>query len=312
MTLTQLEYIIAVDTHRHFGLAAQKSFVTQPTLSMQIQKLENELNVKIFDRSNFPIRPTDLGVAIIEQAREAVKEANRVKEIIYDKQENMGGIMRLGIIPTVAPYLLPLFIGNFIKKYPGVTLHVEELQTEQILRKLYDETIDAGILVTPTEEKGLIEIPLYYEQFIVYTSPGHKLAKEDKINPIDLDTTDIWLLNQGHCFRNQMLRLCQNKSTNAGTGNFDFESGSLETLRKLVENESGFTLLPELAIRDFNPYQLSMVKQFEPPVPVREISIISRRNYLKKKLIDTLQNEITSHLPPELLKKNNKEIIGWR
>lgn len=312
MTLTQLEYIIAVDTYRHFGRAAAKCFVTQPTLSMQIQKLEEELGARIFDRSKMPVIPTEVGETVITQAREVIKESNRIKEIIIESQDYVGGTLQLGIIPTIAPYLLPLFIASFIKKYPQITLHVEELQTEHILKRLYDETIDAGILVTPTEERGIFEMPLYYEKFVVYTSKNHPLSRKDFIKSNDLDTSDIWLLTQGHCFRNQMLNLCQKRETQNKISNFDFESGSLETLRKLVEQESGYTLLPELAIREFNKSQQNMVRFFEAPAPAREVSIITRRNHLKQKQTAALKEQIIKNLPESLLQPENKQIISWK
>jgi len=208
ISLIQLEYIIAVDTYRHFVTASEKCFVTQPTLSMQIKKLEEELGVIIFDRSKQPIIPTEIGKKIIEQARIVVAESNNITEIINTHNNSISGELTIGIIPSLAPYLLPLFIGDFNRKYPDVKVKILELLTEEIIIELKKDTIDVGILVTPLSEKGIIEQPLFYEEMLLYINKNHAFSKKENINPIELASSDLCLLNKGHCFRSQVINLC--------------------------------------------------------------------------------------------------------
>lgn len=311
MTLTQLEYVIAIDTHRHFGKAAAKSFVTQPTLSMQVHKLEEELGIPIFDRSKQPVRPTELGARLIEQARIILLEANRLKELVITELDEISGTLRLGIIPTLSPYLLPLFVQQFTKTYPRLKLIVEELQSDQIIARLKADTIDAGLLVTPLHEAGITEQPLFYEPFYVYAAQSHGLAHQEAVRPEDLTPNDLWLLNQGHCFRNQMINLCGDMRSGAGQS-FEFESGSLETLKRLVEEEYGYTLLPALATRSLPPMSKGVLRPFTSPAPVREISLVMRRNYLKKNSLDALAEAVKAAVPEELLNETSGEVVEWR
>lgn len=312
MTLTQLEYITAVDTYRHFAAAAKECFVTQPTLSMQIHKLEDELGIKIFDRSKQPVVPTEMGLLVIEQARHVLQEAGKVKEMIQSQKNVVAGSLRLGIIPTLAPYLLPLFITDFIQKYPRVKLIVEELQTEQIIHKLKNETIDTGILVTPLNENGVVELPVFYEPFLAYVSHHHPLYSKTLLKPEELEPREMWLLNQGHCFRNQMLHLCTEKDAGRSHAQFEFESGSLETLKRLVEKEQGYTLLPELATLDLNKSQKQLLRPFEKPYPVREVSLVIRRSFLKRRLIEILKAGILAHVPKSMHAINEGTVVSWR
>lgn len=312
MTLTQLEYVIAVDTYRHFGKAAAKSFVTQPTLSMQIHKLEEELGVSIFDRSKKPVKPTELGAKLIEQARTIILEANRLKELVTSEMDEVSGSLRLGIIPTLAPYLLPLFIQSFTKANPRLKLIVEELQTEQIVARLKSDTLDAGLLVTPLDENGITERPLFYEPFFVYAAQNHMLAHKEAVRPEDLKADNLWLLNQGHCFRNQMINLCGDNRSTITDQAFEFESGSLETLKRLVEQEYGYTLLPALATQTMPANGKGVLRPFTDPPPVREVSLVMRRNHLKKQSLDALAEAVKHAVPPELLEKPVGEVVEWR
>ena len=208
MTITQLNYIIAVDTHRHFARAAESCFVTQPTLSMQIHKLEEELGVTIFDRSRKPLQPTDIGVQILEQARIIITEERRIEEIIQLHKGEIAGDFKLAIIPTVASTLLPRFLKCFISQYPKVNLQIEELQTKVILERLKNGLLDAAILATPLSQDGIMEKPLYYEPFMAYTPMDHRLFKEKFLDNSDLDVNDILLLHEGHCFRDSVINLC--------------------------------------------------------------------------------------------------------
>ncbi len=307
MTIVQLEYIVAVDTYRSFVMAAKKCFVTQPTLSMQIQKLEEDLGVKLFDRSRQPVIPTEIGVEIIEQARIIISEAAKVKEIIEDKNNEIGGELSLGIIPTVAPYLAPKFLGNFLEKYPKVKLTIAELQTETIISQLKSGILDCGILATPLEQNGLVELPLYYENFVAYLSKTSPLFKKKAILPIDLADDKLWLLNEGHCMRNQILNICKYKKIS--NAQLEYNTGSIETLIRMVDGNNGVTILPELSIQDFQTKQLDKVRYFKSPEPTREISLVTHQNFIKKRLIKALEQEILLVISKRMKSKKKKEIV---
>ncbi len=311
-TLTQLEYIIAVDTYRHFGEAAQKCFVTQPTLSMQIKKAEEELGVTIFDRSKQPVIPTDVGNALIEQARIVLRETERLRQIVANFQNEVGGHLRLGIIPTIAPYLLPIFVGTFVRQYPNIKLQVRELHTDEILEALKNDTLDVGILVTPLTEKSIRTIPLFYEEIKVYIHPEHHFHQEyqDRIPSTVLEEAELWLLNEGHCFRNQMINLCRlnQKESAKALLPFEYESGSIEALRRLVDREGGFTLLPELAL----PEKQQQIKQIGDQVPLREVSLAYVRNFAKTRLLELLKEEILRSIPKFMLDATRGQIVEWQ
>jgi LysR family hydrogen peroxide-inducible transcriptional activator len=302
MTITQLEYIIALDTYRHFSMAAEKCSVTQPTLSMQIHKLEDELGVIIFDRSKQPIIPTELGVEILQQARKVLQESQQLQQLVKDLQQDLQGKLHIGIIPTLAPYLLPLFVRNFISKYPKVELIVSELTTENIIQKLKNDTLDCGILATPLNETQLTEIPMFYEPFVAYLSPKHELYSRKTLNNREIDSKNLFLLDDTHCFSAQALQLCKTKDDSA-THNFSYQAGSLETLKRMVDVHDGITLLPELALDNLTENQLDNIRYFENPEPVREISLLVRRSVIKKRLITALKNEIINVIPQKMQKQ---------
>lgn len=296
MTLTQLDYIVAIDTHRHFATAAEHCHVTQPTLSMQIQKLEDELGVLLFDRSKQPVVPTETGQIIVAQAREVLQSARRIPELAKESRDEVGGELRVGIIPTLAPYLLPHFIGSFMHNYPGVTVQMQELLTDQIVERLRSGLLDVGIVVTPLREGNLTELPLFSEPFMIYTAENHDLLHHDAITPDDLTTTtDLWLLAEGHCFRDQVLNICG--SAFAHRPSLRYETGSLETLVKLIDRQDGFTLLPYLATLDFDPVRKARLRPFAGEQPKREVSLVMHRSFLKRSLINALQHEILAHVP---------------
>ncbi|MFK8101663.1 MAG: LysR substrate-binding domain-containing protein [Saprospiraceae bacterium] len=310
MTITQLEYLVAVDTYKSFAQAAKHCFVTQPTLSMQIKKIEEELNILVFDRSKKPILTTDIGRQIIDQARITLQEAKRIKELIQFQKDDVKGELRIGIIPTLSPYLLPLFVTDFMNKYPDVQLVVEELVSEQIIYKLNNDLLDVGILVTPMAKKSIIEIPIFYEMFVVYLSTTHPLSQKNKIDFKDLDINDMWLLKEGHCFRNQAINIC-GEAIDDSQVQLRFESGSLETLCRIVEKQYGYTLLPELAMLDLDEKKLKYLRHFNAPQPIREISLVIHRSFMKRKLIDLLKTEILLHIPEDLKNKNRGKLIHW-
>jgi LysR family transcriptional regulator, hydrogen peroxide-inducible genes activator len=310
MNLQQLEYILAVDTHKHFSAAANKCHVTQPTLSMMIQKLEDELGVKIFDRTKQPVQTTIIGQAIIEQARMILGEVANLKNTVAQQKGTLTGELRIGIIPTVAPYLLPLFLTGFLKRHPGLKLKISELTTDQIIEKLSTQVIDAGILATPLKIPSIKELPLFYEQFVVYASQNQKLMEKKYLLADDIDVNQLWLLEEGHCLRSQVVNLCELKRKESLLQNLDYEAGSIETLKKMVDMNSGITILPELALRDLSKKQLKNIRYFKSPAPVREVSIVTYRYFVKSHLIDALKKEILSAIPTEMLLQGKREVAS--
>lgn len=311
ITLTQLSYISAVAQCRNFGKAAKSCFVSQPTLSMQIQKLEEELEVILFDRSKKPVEPTAMGQKIIEQTQVVLQEALRIEELIKAEKGEISGSFKLGIIPTLTPYLLPLFLEKFTTNYPSVKLIVEELQTQQIIHQLKEDIIDAGILVTPLHIQGIIEQPIFNEPFLAYLSPSHPLLSLDTISEKDLSLDDIWLLNEGHCFRDQAIEVCKKiRGNNPQRKNLVFESGNLETLKRLVDQKFGYTLLPWLATMGMPAAEKKKrIRVFKAPIPIREVSVVYSRSFLKKSIIEALYKEIVSSLPKELNNSKTRERV---
>lgn len=312
MTITQLEYILAVEKYKHFGKAAKACNVTQPTLSMQLQKAEEELEVILFDRSKNPIMTTDAGKKIINQARLVIREYKKIFSIIDADKDEVSGEFRLGVIPTLAPYVIPLFAGAFVHKYPKVNLTIEEFKTEEIIQLLNTDEIDAGLLVTPLAGESFIERVLFHEPFSVFASKNHPLLKKAKVKDKDLDTKDVWLLNEGHCFRQQVLNLCKLNKELGAHDNLKFESGNLETLKNMVLNSQGYTLLPELAVLNLSTADKQHVREFHNPIPTREVSLVHNRIFLKEKIITALEESIIENLPKGLLslKKKNIEVVS--
>jgi LysR family hydrogen peroxide-inducible transcriptional activator len=292
MTITQLQYVLAVAEHKNFTLAAEKCFVTQPTLSMQIQKIEDELNVLIFDRSKKPIQLTSIGQKIVEQAKNIVNEAGKIKDIVEFQKGFIGGEFRLGIIPTIMPTLLPMFLNNFIKKYPKVKLIIEELNTIEIIFQLKNGHLDAAIAVTPLEDEKIKEIVLYYEPFVAYIPENFNNSDKKEIEISDLNLDTILLLQDGHCFRDGILNLCKNQDLSF-KNSFQLESGSFETLIKLADEGLGTTLLPYLHTLDLKEKDKIKLKHFKEPKPAREVSLIYPKSELKIHIIDALKNTIS-------------------
>lgn len=305
MTLTQLTYLIAVDNHRHFARAAESCFVTQPTLSMQIQKLEEELGVLLFDRSKHPVKPTNIGEKLIAQARTILNEAERMHQILQESKNILEGPFKLGIIPTVSPSLVPRFLDQFNRKFPKIQLHIIELTTEQILERLQRDDLDAGIMATPLGERSIIEKPLYYEPFMAYIPENHALGKETFVTNSELDIDDILLLNEGHCFRNSVINLCRS-TPHLGTKNVDLESGNFDILVKLAKKGYGMTLLPYLHAIDLGQEEQKHVKPIADPKPTREISLVYSRAELKIKVIDELGEIIKANIPEKLLNSSEQ------
>lgn len=291
MTITQLKYVLAVAEHRNFTTASEKCFVTQPTLSMQIQKLEEELEVTIFNRKKKPIELTPVGTKIIEQAKVIIDESNRISDIVDQQKGFIGGDFKLGIIPTVTPTLLPLFLKAFVNKYPKVNLKVTELNTETILSMLKEGHLDAGIAATPLENDAIKERVLYYEPFVGFMDENHRLFKKTKLAVEDLDIDDILLLEDGHCFKDSVLNLCGGLKGETAD-HFKLESGSFNTLLKLSKEGLGMTLLPYLQTLDIQESDRKYLREFESPAPAREIALVYHRSQLKMQLIEALKTTI--------------------
>ena len=292
MTITQLYYVLAVAENQNFTKAAEKCFVTQPTLSMQIQKLEDELDILIFDRSKKPIELTEVGRKIVNQAKNIVNESYRIKDIVDQQKGFIGGEFKLGIIPTVMPTLLPMFLKNFIKKHPKVKLKIEELTTEEIITRIKDGHLDAAIAATPLEDEYIKERVLYFEPFVCYVPKTHRLFNNKNINVSDLDINDMLLLEDGHCFRDGVINLCKAFKNNLDD-KFQIESGSIETLIKLSNEGLGMTLLPYLHTLDINEEEKENLHFFNEPSPAREVSLIYHKSELKMQIIEALQDVIS-------------------
>jgi LysR family hydrogen peroxide-inducible transcriptional activator len=292
MTITQLRYVLAVAEHQNFTKAAEKTFVTQPTLSMQIQKLEDELDILIFDRSKKPIELTTLGKKIVTQAKNIVNESERMQDVVDQEKGFVGGDFHLGIIPTIMPTLLPMFLKNFTNRYPKVHLKIEELTTEEIITKINDGHLDAAIAATPLDNANIKERALYYEPFVGYIPSNHRLASKKKIDGKDLDLDDMLLLQDGHCFRDGVLNICKASKLNKDDA-FQLESGSFETLIKLSNEGLGMTLLPYLHTLDVSDKQKENLRYFNEPSPAREVSVIYSKSELKLQIINALYDVIS-------------------
>lgn len=295
MNLQQLEYIVAVDQHRHFATAADKCFVTQPTLSLMIRKLEEELDVQIFDRSRQPVVPTEAGEAILKQARAILSESSKLKEVVASLKGEVVGELRLGIIPSLSTSLVPLFLPAFLKTFPKVEVVVMEANADDLVQRIKSNAIDAALLSTPLEDSAMMENPLFYEQFVVYSKDEDILSKKF-VGQEDLDLRRMWLLQEGHCLRSQVVNLCLLPDEN-WERQLHYDASSLDMLQRLVDAHGGMTVLPELALLSMDKKNLDKVKFFNQPAPVREISLVTFRLLHKRKILDALCETILSSIP---------------
>lgn len=305
MNLQQLEYIVALDIHRNHARAAGHCHVTQPTLSMMVKKLEEELAVKIFDKGQ-PLKPSPAGEIIISRARQILQEIRHLKEFIRNEKESIDGEYRVAVIPTLAPYLLPRFLNQFLEKHPGTSFTVMEMQTEEIIKNLKTGRVDVGILVTPLDDKEVREIPVFYEPILLYTSQQLKYYNQERVSLKSLDAENLLLLEEGHCFRGQVMNLCPSKGKRSHH-QLNYQSGSFETLKAMVDNNYGYTLLPELAVDT----KRKQVKHFTAPGPVREVSLAVHSGFVKEMLLVKLRDAILKAIPLHF-RKNEKFIrVRW-
>jgi LysR family transcriptional regulator, hydrogen peroxide-inducible genes activator len=305
MNLQQLEYIVALDIHRNHAKAAGHCHVTQPTLSMMVKKLEGELGIKIFDRGQ-PLKPTASGEIVIGRARQILQEIKNLKQFISSEKDSIQGAFRLGVIPTLAPYLLPRFLNEFLAQHPETSFTVIEMQTEDIIKNLKTGRLDVGILVTPLDDKEIREIPVFYEPILLYTSQSLKYYQQEKVAIKSLNSDKLLLLEEGHCFRGQVMNLCPADGKRPHQ-QLHYQSGSFETLKAMVDNEYGYTLIPELAVDT----KRKQVKRFTSPEPVREVSLAVHTGFVKEMLIVKLREAILKSIPQHF-KKNERYIrVRW-
>ena len=301
MTLQQLEYILAVARHGHFGRAADACNVTQPTLSAMIGKLEEEIGAKLFDRNRQPIVPTIVGERVINRAREVLDQADTIKDIVLEEKQSLGGMFRIGILPTIAPYLLPRFFPQMMKKYPMLDVRVREMKTHEIKEALIQGDIEAGILANIEGLEDYEQTALFYEKYIGYVARTDALFKKEVIRTSDVAASrELWLLDEGHCFRDQMVRFCQMKSSQ--TSQLAYNLGSMETFMRMVESGMGITFIPELAEMQLSDQQRELVRPFAIPVPTRQLLLITRRDFIRQTLLDVIVKEIQASIPKEMLK----------
>jgi Transcriptional regulator len=299
MTIQQLEYILAVDRFRHFGNAAEHCLVTQPTLSAMVQKLEEELGAKIFDRSTQPIQPTSIGFKIIEQARAVVEHASKVKEVVQEEGHSIKGVFRLAILPTIAPYLLPRFFPKLMEDYPDLDIRVTEMKTQDVLVALATGKVDAAILATVVTDKSLQAETLFYEQFLGYVARKEPIFKNEMIRSTDISGERLWLLDEGHCFRDQLMRFCQLETVKLHQAAYHL--GSMETFMRIVEGGKGITFIPELASYQLSEEQKELVRPFAIPRPTREISIVTKTDFVRYSILNMIKESIRLSVPKEML-----------
>lgn len=290
MTIIQLEYLLAVANFGSFSVAAEHCFVTQPSLSMQIKSLEDELGVMLLDRSKKPVIPTEAGVAVLEQARETLREYNSIKEVVARIKGEMSGLIRLGVIPTIAPYMLHKFIPDFVKRYPKVELEIREMKTEHIIDALNRDRIDAALVAGGTCGEGILEYDLFDDRFFAYVSPDSPLYNKSNIRIEDIDMRELILLSAGNCMRDQVLELCQ--ARREVPAHYSFESGSLDTLMRIVDCTSCMTVIPEMAVEYVPKERQPQVKSLLKGASSRKISLAIRRTYVKKSIVDALKETI--------------------
>lgn len=308
MNIQQFQYVIAVAEFRHFQEAADKCFITQSTLSTMIGRLEEELGVKIFDRKTKPVSITKEGKLVIEKLRIIIKDVDELKNMVEEMKGSISGELQIGIIPTVTPYLLPLFLSEFAKKYPKVKIVVQEMTTTRILEALKKRTLDIGIAAIPLVDNELREEPLYQEPFMLFDCLSSEQRKQSSVQQIDFK--HLWLLQEGHCLRTQVEQICELSNTSAeNVFNFEFKAGSMDSLIRFTKSNNGITLLPYLSTLDMNQEDKKRLSNLEAPVPVRSIGLIVHQHFVKQKLLGGLKEIIISSTKGLLPEVEQKRII---
>lgn len=311
MSIQQLRYLLAFDDLRHFSLAAKQCFVAQPTLTTQLKKLEEELGVQLIDRGASPLRPTPVGEKVIAQARIILEDVAGMHALLREETGSLEGTYVLGIIPTLAPYLLPLFLQSFTAGFPDVHLVIREMQSAEIMEGLKRGKVDIGLLVTPLEEKQLREIVLFHEPLLVYAAPGERILTNDPLLPEHVNQEELWIMEQGHCFRNQVLNICNFPSGGRHLGrSVTFQAGSIETLKNMVRNNLGYTIIPEMSVHP--ELDREYVKPFAAPQPAREVSLVVSKAFSREQLLVELRKSILAVVPDRFRKNERYMGVAWR
>lgn len=297
MTIQQLEYILAVNRQRHFVKAAEECHVSQPTLSAMIQKLEEELDVKIFDRSKHPVEPTSIGASIIAQAQTTLNDLNRVRELVETEINTLSGSLNIGIIPTVAPYLIPQFISKFSKSFPDVHLRISEMRNNALIEDLQCSGLDMAIMTTPLNNSQLLEIPLYYEKFVAYVSPSCHL-KDNNLKASAMPEEDLWVLQESQCILHgrQEFNFCKSK-----IANHLYEAGSIDTLVRIVDQNGGYTVIPEMHVKFLTDQQKNNLREITNPEVSREISLVIRHDYIKERMLNAVADTVKKIIPDNMI-----------
>ncbi len=302
MTIIQLQYLIEVANCGSFSGASERCFVTQPSLSMQIKALEDELGVVLLDRSKKPVIPTDAGNVVIAQAQETLRAYNYIRESVAELKGETSGKLRLGVIPTIAPYLLHKFIPDFVKEFPRVELEIREMITADIIEALKHDNIDAAIVASGTCGDGIVEHDLFSDRFYAYVSPENPLFERTNIRIEDIDLKDLILLSRGNCMRDQIIELCQ--ARRSVPSHYYFESGSLDTLMRIVDCTACLTIIPEMALEYIPAERRAQVKTLAKGATSRRIAIVVRRTYVKNSIISALESTIMAKAAPKAAAKS--------
>ena len=302
MTLQQLQYIVAIAEHRHFVRAADACGVTQSTLSSLVKSLENELDAVIFDRKAHPVRPTEIGEKIIEKARVVLFNAEQLSEMTAEEKGVGQGKINMGIIPTVSPYLLPGIVRR-LAEYPGLSIKFSEARTEAVVDALKKAEIDIGILATPLHDSELLEIPVYHEKFYAYVTPGDPLYDSDVIDPRMLPGDNLWVLQEGHCFRNQIEGFCELARKHSAV----YESGSIDTLLRVLDMNGGHTIIPQMHLEYLSDLRMKNVRKIGMPEPEREISLVIRKDYVRERFLNIISDIIKTIVPDDMLDSRIKK-----
>jgi LysR family hydrogen peroxide-inducible transcriptional activator len=309
MTLKQLNYALALGRLGSYGRVAKSMGVSQPAVSLQIQALEDELGIMLFDRSGKQVQTTVNGLVFLEKAQSVVTESKHLEDFALQLSEEIQGDIRLGIIPTLSPFLVPLFAEDLNRKYPKINLTVQEAITEEVLRGIKDGTFHAGIISTPIQSKSNLKLtPLFYERFYLYVSEKHKLFSKEEIAISDLDDQNVWLLKEGNCFMDQVTNICSLHANQKGN-NFIYETNNIDALRRIVEYKGGITFLPELSTLMIPSEQEEMIKDIKGKKRVREVSMISLKTEVRQNLLNVIQEVICDNVPSQMLSKKDKELV---
>lgn len=313
MLLSQLELLIALDTYRNLDTAAEACFISRHTLRRQLLRMEKELGHTLYTRSsNSMLMPTALGVLVTEQARVVLHELSRIHDIVKDEEQEPRGELRVGIIPTLAQYLMPFFLSTYAKQYPQVHLYIEEFLTDEIISKLRSGVLDVGLVATPLKVEGILERPMFYERMMLYVSSDHPFFDRDKVKLNEINTEDLWLLQEGNTFRNQVLMLLDKRPAVDDTMREPYERSNIENLKQTIENQYGITVLPELATLSLTADQRKHLKRIVAPKPCREISLITHQSCLKFRLVETLFRQIVESIPEKMRNTGRGVVVPVR